>query len=288
VVPPRRKVQFGQVFLGLFLAALGAGVVLVTLRDRLESAILPVDTGGVAPPSAADARADSILLVTRGAAQYAREHAVAARVPPSGLAAGDSLRTVAESLAARGEKTDAALLLQRATILYTAAETSVPPEAGAAPAPSPAAQKPAGAALSQPGNAAGAAASRPAAPQPSGPGEAVPPDSVAIGQFYADLGRAVASRQLSEVQRLLPNMNENEMRDWRDLFTDEDIRSIDATYRVLDMSRRGEVVYARVKEDVQVQWVTGKSQHKRDNVFYTQLTYGPQGWREIRRGKAPK
>jgi hypothetical protein len=114
------------------------------------------------------------------------------------------------------------------------------------------------------------------------------PDSVAIGQFYAELGRAVASRQLTEVQRLLPNMNEGEMREWRDLFVDEDIRSLDASYRVLDMSRRGEVVYARVKEDVQVQWVTGKSQHKRDNVLWTQLTFGPQGWREIRRAKAPK
>jgi len=68
----------------------------------------------------------------------------------------------------------------------------------------------------------------------------------------------------------------------------EDIRSLDATYRVLDLTRQGEVVFARVEETVVVHWANGKSNRKRDNLLWTQLTYGPQGWREIRRGKASK
>jgi hypothetical protein len=288
VVTPRRKVQFGQVFLGLFLAALGAGVVLVTLRDRLEDAFLPTDSTLAPPPNPAEAKADSVLLVTRGGAEYAREHAVAARVPQSALAAGDSLRAVGESLAAHGQKTDAALILQRAATFYSSTESSSQSPPGGAPTAAGSGTTPAPRPAPTGGSTVPTTPARPpVTPQTSASGTAVP-DSVAIGQFYAELGRAVASRQLTEVQRLLPNMNEGEMREWRELFVDEDIRSIDASYRVLDMSRRGEVVYARVKEDVQVQWVTGKSQHKRDNVLWTQLTFGPQGWREIRRAKAPK
>jgi tRNA A-37 threonylcarbamoyl transferase component Bud32 len=284
-VVPRRRVQFGQVFIGLFLAALGAALAIVTLRDRLERVILPPDsTSAVA---LADARADSILLVTRGAAQYAREHAVAARVPASALAAGDSLRAVAESLAQGGAKTDAALLLQRAATIYSSTESSAAPPSEVS---EPTAERP-----GKP------ASPRPSAPAPTGPtagaGARQPPvtasgaavsDTVAIEKFYAELERAVESRQLTEVQRLLPNMSEGEMRDWRELFVNEDIRSIDATYRVLDVSRRGEVVYARVDEEVTINWMTGKSSKKRSGALWTQLTYGPQGWREIRRAKAPK
>jgi hypothetical protein len=32
----------------------------------------------------------------------------------------------------------------------------------------------------------------------------------------------------------------------------------------------------------------GRAVRKRDNRLYTQLTYGPQGWRQIRVQKAPK
>jgi serine/threonine protein kinase len=279
LVARRRRVQVGQVFIGLFLAALGAAVVLVTLRDRLESAIIPVDSTPPAP-SPADTKADSVLLVTRGAAEYAREHAVAARVPPSGLASGDSLRAEAESRGVAGPQTHAARLLQKAATFYNSAESSFQ---AAAPSPAPVPAQP---------------AVRPPQPRPA-PGAGGNPatttkpkpalsDSVAIGQFYAELARAVESRQLAEVGRLLPNMSESETRDWRAFFVNEDIRSLDASYRVLDVTRRGEVVFSRVQELVVVHWVNGKTNLKRDNVLWTQLTYGPQGWREIRRAKAPK
>jgi hypothetical protein len=111
---------------------------------------------------------------------------------------------------------------------------------------------------------------------------------VAIVQFYGELERAVESRQLNEVQRLLPNMSDTETREWRDFFVEEDIRSIDASYQVLRVTRQNEVVFARVREEVTVHRVSGKSSRKRDNVLFTQLTYGPQGWRQIRASKATK
>jgi hypothetical protein len=292
MVARRRRVQVGQVLLGLFLAALGAGAVLVTLRDRLESAIIPLDSASTAAAAAADAKADSILLVTRGAAEYAREHAVAARVPAAGLASGDSLRAVAESLATAGAKSDAALLLQRAATFYSSAESSVQTSGPAGPAaqdsPAQALKPPPQRPVQPTGNPPSAAAAKPPVLTGSQPPSSGVSDTLAIGQFYAELERAVESRQLSEVQRLLPNMSDSETRDWRDFFVNEDIRSLDATYRVLDVTRQGEVVFARVQETVVVHWADGKSNRKRDNLLWTQLTYGPQGWREIRRGKAPK
>ncbi|HXW96194.1 MAG TPA: protein kinase [Gemmatimonadales bacterium] len=286
VVARQRRVQLGQVVIGLFLAALGAGVVLVTLRDRLESAFIP---DSATPGSAADTKTDSVLLVTRGAANYAREHALAATVPASALAPGDSLQALADSLAAQGHKADAALLLQRAATFYSSAEGAKKGDAQQRAEPAPPKATPPRTVATAPRQeasasdhpASGGSASRAA------PGPALS-DSAAIAQFYGELEKAVQSRQLNEVQRLLPNMSDNEARDWRDFFVDEDIRSLEAHYTVQNVTRQGEVVYARVREEVTVHRVDGKSSKKRDDVLWTQLTNGPQGWRQIRAAKAPK
>ena len=295
-VARQRRVQLGQVVLGLLLAALGAGVVLVVVRERLENAIAPPGS----TPSAEELKADSILLVTRGAADYARERAVAAAVPAAALAAGDSLRTVAESLIGRGSKPEAAMLLQRAANIYSTAESSTqaatqaaqaqaeaervqvpsatkpePPRPGPAPSP----KEPAHAGSGPP-----APQSATHAPVPGTPAA----DSQGIAQFYADLGRAVESRQLSEVQRLLPNMTDDQARDWRDFFVNEDIRSVTAVYTLLKVTRQGDVVFARVREQVAARMADGKVNNKRDNLLWTQLTYGPQGWRQIHMQKADR
>ena len=281
VVARQRRVQFGQVFIGLFLAALGAGVVLVSLRDRLESVFV---RGAVAPsppaPSPADIKADSTLLVTRGATEYARERAVAAAVPPAALAGGDSLRAIAESLAAAGLKNEAALALQRAATIYGAAERAGQAAGQQAQVP-PVPVRPG---QTRPNNPTGT----PPTGTPGGTAVQSFPtsDSVAIVQFYQELEQAVESRQLNEVQQLLPNMSDEEKRGWRDFFVEEDIRSIDASYQVLKVTRQNEVVFARVREEVTVHRVSGKSSRKRDNMLWTQLTYGPQGWRQIRASKA--
>ena len=281
VVARQRRVQFGQVFIGLFLAALGAGVVLVSLRDRLESVFV---RGAVAPsppaPSPADIKADSTLLVTRGATEYARERAVAAAVSPAALAGGDSLRAIAESLAAAGLKNEAALALQRAATIYGAAERAGQAAGQQAQVP----PVPARPGQTRPNNPTGT----PPTGTPGGTAVQSFPtsDSVAIVQFYQELEQAVESRQLNEVQQLLPNMSDEEKRGWRDFFVEEDIRSIDASYQVLKVTRQNEVVFARVREEVTVHRVSGKSSRKRDNMLWTQLTYGPQGWRQIRASKA--
>lgn len=291
----RRRVQIGQVLIGLFLAALGAGAVLVTLRDRLE--VAPADTLPPAP-ALSEIKADSILLVTRGAAEYARERAVATAAPVTALAAGDSLWAAAESLTAMGSKGEAALLLQRAATLYSNAETSTQvatqqattAESLAAQRPGPAhpASPPAGGAP-QPAGTTGQQGGSPANPAGIEPqaGRAVA-DTTVIRQFYAELERAVESRQLGEVRRLQPNMDPSEERDWRGLFLDEEVRALDATYQIEGVSRQGEIVFVRVLEQVTAHRMDGRAIRKRDNRLYTQLTYGPQGWRQIRAQKAPK
>jgi hypothetical protein len=287
-------VQIGQVLIGLFLAGLGAGAVLVTLRDRLEMA--PADTLPPTPPLS-ELKVDSLLLVTRGAAEYARERAVAAAASVTAVAAGDSLWTAAESLRAIGSKAEAALLLQRAATIYSNAETStqvaaqLPPVTDSAAAGQPtqvaSANPPAGGAqqatggTAQPGNNPGPTGAEP----PAGRGL---PDTTAIRQFYGELERAVESRQLGEVRRLLPNMDPGEERDWRGLFLDEEVRALEATYRIEGVSRQGEIVFARILEQVTAHRMDGRAVRKRDNRLYTQLTYGPQGWRQIRVQKAPK
>jgi hypothetical protein len=290
----RRRVQIGQVLIGLFLAGLGAGAVLVTLRDRLE--VAPADTVPPTPPLS-ELKVDSLLLVTRGAAEYARERAVAAAASVTAVAAGDSLWTAAESLTAIGSKAEAALLLQRAATIYSNAETSTQVAAQLSPAnDSNATQKSAQAATTAPPAAGGA--QQPAGGSQTGSNPASSgvdpaagrgvPDTTAIRQFYGELERAVESRQLGEVRRLLPNMDPGEERDWRGLFLDEEVRALEATYRIEGVSRQGEIVFARVLEQVTAHRMDGRAVRKRDNRLYTQLTYGPQGWRQIRVQKAPK
>lgn len=288
----RRRVQIGQVLIGLFLAGLGAGAVLVTLRDRLE--VAPADTVPPTPPLS-ELKADSLLLVTRGAAEYARERAVAAAASVTAVAAGDSLWTAAESLTVIGSKAEAALLLQRAAAIYSNAETStqiptqLPPVTDSAAAQQPAQVASATPSGSQP--AAGGAAQPGSNPVTTGaepPAGRGVPDTTAIRQFYGELERAVESRQLGEVRRLLPNMDPGEERDWRGLFLDEEVRALEATYRIEGVSRQGEIVFARILEQVTAHRMDGRAVRKRDNRLYTQLTYGPQGWRQIRVQKAPK
>jgi hypothetical protein len=98
------------------------------------------------------------------------------------------------------------------------------------------------------------------------------------------LGRAVESRQLGEVKRLLPNLNSGDERNWRNLFEDRDVDSLKASYTVLNVTKREALTYARVRY---TQSVTkrGRTQDKSRIVTAT-LTLGPQGWRQIREENA--
>ena len=112
-------------------------------------------------------------------------------------------------------------------------------------------------------------------------------DSVAVVRFYLELQQAIRSRQLGEVRRLLPNMTESEERDWRGILEDDRTTRIEALYEVRTVSRTEDVVYARVKEILTLVRQNGKIEKKRDRLLWTQLTLGPQGWRQIRAEKAP-
>jgi hypothetical protein len=110
---------------------------------------------------------------------------------------------------------------------------------------------------------------------------------VAVTRFYVELQQAIRSRQLGEVRRLLPNLNENEEREWRGLFEDERIATLEPLFEVSRVNRENDVVYARVREQLTLVRTNGKIEKKRDRRLWTRLTLGPQGWRQIRAEKAP-
>ena len=205
---------------------------------------------------------DSLLVASRGAAEYARQRAASAGAPPAQLLPGDSVRQLADSFAGLGRKAEAAVLLTTAAGLWDKAERSV---RGTGAARSPSAQP------------TGSRAS-------ASPAETRPPvvvsDSQAIVSYYRELGRAVEARQLGEVKRLLPNLTSNDERNWRGLFDDRDVDSLNVSYIVLNVTRRDALTYARVRY---TQSVTkrGRTQDK-SRIINATLTLGPQGWRQIR------
>ena len=242
-----------------------------------------------APTDTLAARLDSLLIVARGRAEYARDLAVAAGATPEGLAPGDSLRAQAESLAAAGQKPEAAVLFERATSLWAAAVPPAQFAAEPAPLPSipprrPGPTLPAGSGTTTPTRPGGT--QRPE-PGTSGDNPGGLPDSVAVTRFYVELQQAIRSRQLGEVRRLLPNLNENEEREWRGLFEDERIATLEPLFEVSRVNRENDVVYARVREQLTLVRTNGKIEKKRDRRLWTRLTLGPQGWRQIRAEKAP-
>jgi tRNA A-37 threonylcarbamoyl transferase component Bud32 len=275
---PRRRARISvlRVATGLALAAIGAALALFAVRQGQLFApppAPPVDSSPP-PPSTADVAADSTWLEARGAAQMARQQALGAGAREAALRAGDSLRSVAESLAATGRKAEAATLLYQAGALWSAAK---PP-----PSVKPEPERPdrSRTAHRSPGP------TRPAATE-SIAIETPPSDSAVIAAFYLELAHAIQSRQLGEVKRLLPNLSESDERNWRSLFEDDRIRSLDAQFQVHGVSRDGQTAYARVLSKVVATKVDGKLETKRQALEYTTLTYGPQGWRQIRAERAP-
>ena len=244
-----------------------AAAVWTAVRDRRQPPLLstPLEATPVVTP--ADP-VDSLLLASRGAADYARQRAVTAGAQSAQLSAGDSVRRIADSLASLGRKAEAAVLLTSAAGLWEKAERS---------------RTGTGTAITQ--GPARASGTQPPGPRPAGStGEtrASPAvtDSQAIVSYYRELGRAVEARQLGEVKRLLPNLNSNDERNWRNLFDDRDVDSIKVGYVVLNVTKRESLTYARVLYTQSVA-KRGRLQDRNRTVIAT-LTLGPQGWRQIR------
>jgi hypothetical protein len=244
---------------------LSAPVAAVLLLRSKEAPPPPAVVAEPAPVVGADP-VDSLLLAARGAASYARQRAVTAGATRLQLAQGDSVRQIADSLALLDRKAEAAVLLTSAASLWEKSERQSRP-GGAGPA------------APAPGSGTTRSADRPVT-SVNTPNQPTRSDSLTVTEYYNELARAIESRQLGEVKRLLPNLAPNDERNWRNLFEDEAVDSIDARFIVLNVTRRESVTYARVQYTQNVV-KRGRSQPKGRTLMAT-LTLGPQGWRQIR------
>jgi hypothetical protein len=259
-----------------YLIAGGTLALVAALAFFLRPKPTPVAPPPVKPPVADTRREDSLLIAARGAAAYARQRAVAAGAGARALRTGDSLQAIADSLIAQGRKAEAAVLLTSAVSLWANAEERSGTTARAAS--NAAKQPPARTATPAPVRPSTAAVSTASAPPPAAAPELT--DSQTVVGFYSELRRAIESRQLGEVRRLLPNMTTDEERSWRSMFEDRNLESIVATYAILKVTRNGETAYARVSYELSLT-KRGKTD-SRERTQLTTLTLGPQGWRQIR------
>ncbi|MEP7327232.1 MAG: protein kinase [Gemmatimonadota bacterium] len=254
----------------MVLAAVATIWIGIRNRNRTLPLAEPVEVTSVAAP--ADP-VDSLLVASRGAADYSRQRAVTAGAPAAQLVPGDSVRQLADSLAGLGRKAEAAVLLTSAAGLWEKAERGVRGGSGSASTPT---------AARAPGTQPPASRTSVATTETRPP--AVVSDSQAIVSYYQELSRAVEARQLGEVKRLLPNLSSGDERTWRGIFEDRDVDSVKVSYVVESVTRQESMTHARVRYS---QTVTKKGRPQdRGRIFNATLTLGPQGWRQIREEKA--
>ena len=101
--------------------------------------------------------------------------------------------------------------------------------------------------------------------------------------YYHELAQGIQARQLGEVKRLLPNLDQRSEDGWRRLFQDQNVEKLEAVYSVLNLTKAAEVVHARIQEHLVV--TKGGKTNPKDRAFFATLTLGPQGWRQIREDK---
>ena len=210
------------------------------------------------------AEADSVLTAARVSAVAARARARAAGVEVSQLAGAESVMSAAESMADSGQIAEATALFSTAATMWD----SIPSIAIRASAP----------AVSRPSPRD----REPEAVPPAAPAQS-PSDSAAILSYYRELALGIQARQLGEVRRLLPNLDRFAEDAWRRMFEDDDVEKVEASFQVLNLTRAGDLVHARVQESLVVT-KDGRPNPKTRNYFAT-LTLGPQGWRQIKEDK---
>ncbi|MEO8200604.1 MAG: serine/threonine-protein kinase [Gemmatimonadota bacterium] len=201
---------------------------------------------------------DTDLSASRAGALAARARATAAGLGPLVLAGGDSMMSTGEAMATTGKPLEAAVLFATAAALWDSALTHAARDG----------QKP------QPIQRAVTPTRDTATPRPP------ISDSTAIVAYYQELAQMVEARQLSEVRRLLPNLDPRSEDEWRRLFQDANVEKIVASYTVTNVTRTAEEVHARVVEHLVV--TKGGKPSTKDRPFFASLTMGPQGWRQIR------
>jgi hypothetical protein len=150
----------------------------------------------------------ALLSRLQAEAGAARAHAVAAGVPDSILARGDSSVARAGRLAARQRTAAAAALLSTASTLWSSAAA----EPRIAPVPAPAPETVA--------TAAPEPARPPAAPPPRPPAPKPPPADPApqIRALFEEYGSAIESRDVEAVRRVYPGLTPTQTREWEEFF----------------------------------------------------------------------
>jgi serine/threonine protein kinase len=254
--PNRLLVTIGAAALGL--------LTLLLLRPRSQPA--PV----LAPAVATISSTDSLWIHTRGAAEFARQRAVAAGVPAKALAEADSLFAQALAEASSDRKAEAAVLMTKASGIFADAEKAALAKAPTASAPAKAKEAP----KTPVATASTAPAAEPVAAKPA------PPESLAIAEYYTELKHAIDARQLAEIKRLLPNLSGKEEGQWRKLFEDRKVTAIESSFFVTEVQTDGDQGVAHVIYDLTVT-KDGKSNMRQQDQKVL-LSRGPQGWRQIR------
>jgi hypothetical protein len=262
----KRRERFVMVGGAVAVAALG-GLLWATVRQSPAS-VPGVDSTVVAPDPQ-----DSLYLAASGAATYARQRAAAAGATDLLLHPGDSLQAHAESLAAVGQKAEAAVLLTSAASLWQAAEQrTVPPPAALSTRPAAPTGKEVGRVA--PVNPKPAVESPAASEQ-----EPEVSDSLQIVRYYRTLESAIRTRQLSEIRALLPNLTDSEEKFWRNLFNEKNLTAVEAVYTIRSVTREGDGATARIQLDLTLT-KKDKFEH-RERGERTTLTLGQQGWRQV-------
>jgi hypothetical protein len=254
-----------RLLIGVGTAALGL-LVLLVLRPRSQPASAPALAPSVISST------DSLWIHTRGAAEFARQRAVAAGVPAKALAGPDSLFDQALAEASADRKAEAAVLMTKASGIFADAE-----KAALAKAPTPAPTTPSR--TKEPPKATTATASTAPAAEPVA-AKPAPPESLAIAEYYTELKHAIDARQLAEIKRLLPNLSGKEEGQWRKLFEDRKVTAIESSFFVSEVQADGDQGVAHVIYDLTVT-KDGKSNMRQQDQKVL-LSRGPQGWRQIR------
>lgn len=252
----------------------GGAVAVVALGGLLWAAVRqsPASVPGVDSTVVAPDPQDSLYLAARGAATYARQRATAAGATDLLLHPGDSLQAHAESLAAAGQKAEAAVLLTSAASLWQAAEQrSVPPAAATTRPAVPTGKEVARVAPVNPKPAVDSPAASEQEPEAS--------DSLQIVRYYRTLESAIRTRQLSEIRALLPNLTDSEEKFWRNLFNEKNLTAVEAVYTIRSVTREGDGATARIQLDLTLS-KKDKFEHRERGERAT-LTLGQQGWRQV-------
>jgi uncharacterized protein YjdB len=206
------------------------------------------------------ARNDSVLAVLRGEAQTARGRAQGAGATTADLAAGDAVRDTAEQLARVGRFPEAFARFGEAQAQWRAAEQSARDRAA---------------------QVAAAAAQRPRLDSPPVAAPPPAPSPAAIRQEIMDAvlayGRALESRNITQVRQAYPGLTSQQERGWRDFF--QVAQTLRVTFGVTNVQYSGDAGEATVTGAFEYRNSQTRRDERQPVSFRAQLERSADGWR---------